>query len=93
VPTVRPDPALAEGRGEASAMTVQLCPACQQPLRRARSLCRCGHPITSHEITRSGARTWCAHYSPEGPCPCQAFTTQDHPSTKSGAAQEGNPCD
>ena len=55
-------------------MTAQLCHACQQPLRRPRVLCRCGHPGTSHDLTRGGSRTWCAHYSPPGPCPCEKFT-------------------
>jgi hypothetical protein len=43
------------------------CPACARPLRRPRVLCVCGHPVTSHEISRAGKRTWCCHYAPGGP--------------------------
>lgn len=62
-------------------MTAPLCSACQQPLPRPRVLCACGHPETSHDLTASGRRTWCAHYSPAGPCQCQAFTRQDQEAT------------
>ena len=68
-------------------VTAQLCPACGQPERRPRVLCTCGHSERSHDINRAGKRTWCAHYSPAGPCGCQAFT-HDHPAP-GGANQEG----
>jgi hypothetical protein len=55
-------------------MTVPMCPACGRPARRPRVMCDCGHPETSHDINRSGKRTWCAHY---GAGPCQAFTAQE----------------
>jgi hypothetical protein len=67
-------------------MTVQFCPACQRPLPRLRVMCACGHPETSHDITRTGARTWCAHYAPAGACRCDKFT---HVPATGGAAQEG----
>jgi hypothetical protein len=60
-------------------MSVPLCAACGQPARRPRVMCACGHPITSHEVTRAGKLTWCAHYSPAGPCQCQAFTSPPQP--------------
>ena len=40
-------------------MTVQFCATCQQPLPQPRVLCAgCGHSITSHHITKTGALTW-----------------------------------
>jgi hypothetical protein len=50
-----------------------VCAACGQPLKSPRAVCCCGHPETGHEINRAGARTWCASYSPKGPCDCKAF--------------------
>ena len=60
------------GRDDAPSRPV--CPACGQPLKAPRRLCACGHPETSHDITRTGKLTWCASYSPAGPCKCEAFT-------------------
>ena len=68
-------------------MTAPLCPACGQPARRPRVMCTCGHPETSHDIGRAGKRTWCAHYAPDGPCPCRAFT--HGVPAPGGAAKEG----
>jgi hypothetical protein len=60
--------------GRESSAPRPVCQACGQPLKSPRLLCGCGHPRTSHELTRAGNLTWCAHYSPEGPCKCKVYT-------------------
>lgn len=54
--------------------TVELCQACGRPLPAPPVLCAaCGHDYVNHNVTRTGAVTWCSRIDQRGRCPCPGY--------------------